>query len=60
MLQGDFIGRVGNSGSPASLNDESADSHLHFELWLGEHYLGQYLRPIETRELLEALFVQDS
>ena len=56
LRQGDFIGRVGNSGSPASLLGPAEDSHLHFELWLGDHYLGQYLRPIETRELLERLF----
>ena len=58
VAQGDFIGRVGNSGSPASLNDPAADSHLHFELWIGEQFVGQYLRPIETRELLEQLFVE--
>lgn len=53
---GQQIGLIGNSGSPASINSETADAHLHFELWLGEAYLGQFLRPIETRELLEKLF----
>jgi murein DD-endopeptidase MepM/ murein hydrolase activator NlpD len=55
--RGQVIGEVGNSGSPASLESEKADAHLHFELWLGDHYLGQYLRPIEAREWIERIFV---
>ena len=34
------------------------DAHLHFELWVDGHYLGQFLRPIEVRELVEELFGQ--
>lgn len=52
---GQWLGEVGNSGSPASLESESADAHLHFELWLGDHYLGQFMRPIETREWVERI-----
>lgn len=55
VTQGQLLGAVGNSGSPLSLESEEADAHLHFELWLGAHHLGQFLRPIETRELVEAL-----
>ncbi|MAT95728.1 MAG: hypothetical protein CL608_01065 [Anaerolineaceae bacterium] len=53
---GQQIGLIGNSGSPASIDSETADAHLHFELWLDGHYLGQFLRPIEIRELLENRF----
>ncbi len=56
VSRGQVIGEVGNSGSPASLESESADAHLHFELWLGYSYLGQYLRPIETRDWIEQIF----
>lgn len=56
VAAGEIIGEVGNSGSPASLEGPAADSHLHFELWLGNYYVGQFLRPIETREWLEQLF----
>lgn len=56
VMRGQPIGEVGNSGSPASLESEQADAHLHFELWLGDKHLGQFLRPIEIRELLEAMF----
>jgi murein DD-endopeptidase MepM/ murein hydrolase activator NlpD len=49
---GQIIGAVGNTGSPVSLEGPDTDAHLHFELWLNEHYLGQFLRPIETREWL--------
>ena len=57
--QGQIIGRVGNSGSPGSLDGPEVDSHLHFEIWYGDSgYLGQYWRPIETRELIESMFEQ--
>ena len=57
VAQGQIIGQVGNSGSPGSLDGPGVDSHLHFELWYGNRgYLGQYLRPIETRELIESIF----
>jgi murein DD-endopeptidase MepM/ murein hydrolase activator NlpD len=53
--QGQAIGTVGNSGTPASVYSETEDVHLHLELWLGDHYLGQFLRPIEAREWLERI-----
>lgn len=56
VTAGQQIGTIGNSGSPLSVNSETADAHLHFELRLDGYYLGQYLRPIETRDLLEQLF----
>ncbi|MDX1416912.1 MAG: M23 family metallopeptidase [Candidatus Promineifilaceae bacterium] len=58
IKRGQIIGEVGNSGSPASLESESSDAHLHYELWLGNYYLGQYLRPIESREWIESIFIQ--
>ncbi len=56
VIAGQQIGLIGNSGSPASIDSETADAHLHFELWLDGYYLGQFLRPIEVRELLEQRF----
>lgn len=53
---GQTIGAVGNTGSPVSLEGPDTDAHLHFELWLNDHYLGQFLRPIETREWLAIVF----
>ncbi|MBE2224186.1 MAG: M23 family metallopeptidase [Anaerolineae bacterium] len=55
VTKGQFIGTVGNSGSPASLESPDSDAHLHFELWLGDHYLGQFLRPVETRDWVNAI-----
>ena len=53
--RGQLIGYVGNSGSPGSLEGEEVDAHLHFELWIGDGYVGQYLRPIEIREWIRAI-----
>ncbi len=55
VTTGQIIAQVGNSGSPSSLESEEADAHLHFELWIGNGYVGQFLRPIETRDWLRRL-----
>ncbi|MCL4265843.1 MAG: peptidoglycan DD-metalloendopeptidase family protein [Anaerolineae bacterium] len=56
VTAGQRIGLVGNTGSPLSLTSATEDAHLHFELWLNGHYLGQFLRPVEVRELVALLF----
>ncbi|MCP4423026.1 MAG: M23 family metallopeptidase, partial [Chloroflexi bacterium] len=56
VTQGQLVGTVGNSGSPLSLTSETADAHLHFEVWLNDYYVGQFLRPIEAREWVEMTF----
>ncbi|MBP7999879.1 MAG: M23 family metallopeptidase [Chloroflexi bacterium] len=53
---GQRLGNVGNSGSPITQENPDGDVHLHFELWLGDHYLGQFLHPIEVREWLEIIW----
>jgi murein DD-endopeptidase MepM/ murein hydrolase activator NlpD len=52
---GQSIATVGNSGTPGSVDSETYDVHLHMELWVGDHYVGQFLRPIEAREWLERI-----
>jgi len=59
VTQGQVIGEVGNSGSPSSLESERADAHLHFEIWAGDNYLGQFLRPIEVREWVERILTNN-
>jgi murein DD-endopeptidase MepM/ murein hydrolase activator NlpD len=53
--RGQVIGTVGNSGTPESLNGPNGEVHLHLELWLGDQYIGQFMRPIETREWMEKI-----
>lgn len=55
VKQGQVIAQVGNSGTPESLNGPSGELHLHLELWMGDHHLGEFMRPIETREWLEKI-----
>ncbi|MGQ9599907.1 MAG: peptidoglycan DD-metalloendopeptidase family protein [Anaerolineae bacterium] len=55
VAKGQIIAWVGNSGTPASIRSETEEVHLHLELWIGDHYVGQFLRPIETREWLERI-----
>lgn len=56
VTQGQVIGAVGNSGSPLSLESDTADAHLHVELWRDGGYFGQFLRPVETRDWAEMIF----
>jgi murein DD-endopeptidase MepM/ murein hydrolase activator NlpD len=55
VTRGQVIATVGNSGTPGSLTSETYDVHLHLELWVGDHFVGQFLRPIEAREWLERI-----
>jgi len=55
VTQGQVIAHVGNSGTPGSVSSDTYDVHLHLELWIDDHYVGQFLRPIEAREWLERI-----
>ncbi len=51
VVAGDIIGFVGESGSPTSLHPVETDFHLHFEIRIGDSYLGEGLLPLEARQL---------
>jgi murein DD-endopeptidase MepM/ murein hydrolase activator NlpD len=36
VRQGQIIGTVGNSGTPASVSSRTSEVHLHMELWVGD------------------------
>ena len=55
VTEGQVIAHVGNSGTPGSVSSDTYDVHLHLELWIDDHYVGQFLRPIEAREWLERI-----
>ena len=55
---GQIIGFAGESGTPESVNAPGTDIHLHFEIRVGEGYLGQGLPIAEARaSYLEAFGV---
>jgi murein DD-endopeptidase MepM/ murein hydrolase activator NlpD len=55
---GDLVAYVGESGTPESINNPGNQYHLHFELRVGESYLGAGLPPQEVRALYLELFGQ--
>ena len=55
VTRGQVIATAGNSGTPGSVDSQTYDVHLHLELWFGDHFVGQFLRPIEAREWLEKM-----
>jgi murein DD-endopeptidase MepM/ murein hydrolase activator NlpD len=56
VRQGDLIAYVGNSGTPESLANPDAEMHLHFELRVGDAYLGKGLQAPDVRLLYERAF----
>ena len=48
---GDYIGNIGNSGTSEGAESNTLNAHLHFEIWIGESYLGEGLSPAEIRTL---------
>ncbi len=48
---GDLIGTVGNSGTSDGARGNTRNPHLHFEIWVGDYYLGQGLTPNEVRKI---------
>lgn len=58
VAQGQTIAGVGDSGTPESLSNPGTENHLHWELRIGETFLGVELPPEEVRALYEGLFQQ--
>ena len=56
VSQGELIAYVGNTGTPESVTDPNAEMHLHFELRVGDGYLGKGLAPADVRSLYEKAF----
>lgn len=56
--QGELIAYVGDSGTPESVTDPDTEAHLHFEIRVGDQYLGQGHPPDEVRRLYEQAFSQ--
>lgn len=54
--QGQVIAFVGESGTPESVEAPGTDNHLHFELRIGDSFLGQGRTPADVRTLYSALF----
>ena len=42
VRQGQVIGTVGNSGTPASVSSKTSEVHLHMELWVGDPTAGSF------------------
>jgi murein DD-endopeptidase MepM/ murein hydrolase activator NlpD len=53
---GDVIASVGESGTPESISNPGHEYHLHFELRIGDSYLGAGQAPAQVRALYLALF----
>ncbi|MBX9689350.1 MAG: M23 family metallopeptidase [Candidatus Obscuribacterales bacterium] len=53
---GETVGYIGYSGTGENQPGLGKHPHLHFEIWLDGHYLGNGLTPAETIALYQKLF----
>lgn len=58
--QGQHIGGMGESGTPESVLAPGTDIHLHYEIRIGDSFLGADLPPDIVRGLYERLFSDPS
>ena len=56
IVAGQVIGGVGNSGTLEGVRDTDAPVHLHFEIRIGDSYLGEGLSHAEVLSLLRKVF----
>ncbi len=56
VAQGELIAYVGESGTPESVTNPGTQVHLHFEIRIGESYLGAGLDADVSRALYQAAF----
>ena len=53
---GDLVGYVGDSGTPEAVTSPGVEIHLHFEIRVGDSYLGAGLPADQVRQLWEQAF----
>ncbi len=58
VKQGQLIAFVGESGTPESITNPGHEYHLHFEIRVGDSYLGAGLPPADVRSLYQIAFSQ--
>lgn len=56
---GQLLAYVGESGTPESVSAPGTEYHLHFEIRVGDSYLGAGLPPDEVRRLYEQAFAPE-
>ena len=56
VQRGQLLGYVGESGTPESVSAPGSEYHLHFELRIGDGFLGKSTPPAQVRSLYLTLF----
>lgn len=58
VRKGQVIGYVGNSGTSDGVAGNKEGAHLHFEIILGNDYVGKWLSLVEVRRILQRYLFQ--
>jgi murein DD-endopeptidase MepM/ murein hydrolase activator NlpD len=56
VVQGQTVAFVGDSGTPESISNPGSEIHLHFEVRVGDTWLGAGMEPDAARALYVQLF----
>lgn len=56
VAKGEQIGYAGNSGLSSEAKGTKEQIHLHLEIWIDGEYLGNDLKPMQIRKLLQYFF----
>lgn len=59
VAEGQVVGYIGDSGTPEAITNPGFEIHLHFELRIGNSYLGAGLEPLETKALYQNVFFRE-
>ncbi len=56
VAKGEIIGYAGNSGLLAEAKNTKEQIHLHLEIWIDGEFLGNDLKPIQSKKFLQYFF----
>ncbi len=58
IVRGELIGYAGNSGLISEVKNSKDQIHLHLEIWIDGEYLGNDMKPNQTRKFLQYFFTE--
>lgn len=58
IVKGELLGYVGNSGLLAEAKNTKEQIHLHLEIWIDGEFLGNDLKPYQSKKFLQFFFTE--
>lgn len=58
IVKGELLGNAGNSGLLAEAKNTKEQIHLHLEIWIDGEFLGNDLKPYQSKKFLQFFFTE--